>query len=73
MVNNDLLYKRCKAVALLFEHCQTSVDKVVSPIICKKQYDLGNIQHLHNYFSKMIHTTNNNLKHTLGKLKANAE
>ena len=43
-VQNDLLYKRCKAVALLFQHCQTSVDAVVSPILNKKQYTLNQVK-----------------------------
>jgi hypothetical protein len=43
-VQNDLLYKRCKAVALLFQHCQTSVDAVVSPILSKKQYTLSQVK-----------------------------
>jgi hypothetical protein len=70
---NDLLYKRCKAVAQLFQHCQKSVDQIASPILVKKQYNLGNIQKLQGFFSKVIDTHTSNLKSTLNTLKANAE
>ena len=73
IVNNDILYKRCKAVALLFEHCQKTVSTVSTPILVKKQYALEQIQSLHNLFHKMIDTSNHNMKATLNHLKDYAQ
>ena len=71
--HNDLLYKRCKAVTQLFNHCQKSIDSFATPILSKKQYNMNNIQQIHGYFNKMINTNSNNLRTTLHKLKENAE
>jgi hypothetical protein len=72
-VQNDILYKRCKAVAQLFDHCQKSFALFGNPILVKKHYALDQMQSLHNVFHKMIQTSNHNMKATLNHLKSYAE
>ena len=72
MVQNDHLYRRCKAVSLLFQNCQKSIHNTVAPILIKKQYNLENIQQIQSFFGKVINTHTNNIKDTLNTIKTNA-
>jgi len=64
-VHNDLLYKRCKALTTLFNHCQKSFDLCTSTILTKKQYSFNNIQKINGFFSKVKITNTINLRTTI--------